>query len=135
MLKDFKGKEKSWFHDTIFNLVPDDVDKERRTLNKDALQFKAMYAKQLPKPLQIAEYVLKGLTEFNELVPLVRAFCNPGLKERHWKELSEVARYELKQDPSIKLHLLKGIGLKQHKDKIEEISDTAMKEYSNEKIL
>ncbi len=92
MLKDFKGKEKTWFHDTIFNLVPDDVDKERRTLNKDALQFKAMYAKQLPKPLQIAEYVLKGLTEFNELVPLVRAFCNPGLKERHWKELSEVAR-------------------------------------------
>lgn len=93
LLKEYKSKEKQWYHDTIFNLVPDDVDKERKVLYKDALQFKAMHAKALPKPLQIAEHVIKQVTEFNEQVPLVRAFCNPGLKERHWKELSEVARY------------------------------------------
>lgn len=46
-----------------------------------------------------------------------------------------MARYELKHDPSIKLQLLKQLKLQQHIGKIEEISDTAMKEYSNEKIL
>lgn len=111
LLKEYKGREKTWYHDTIFNLNPEDVDKERKILYKDALQFRSLYAKQLPKPLQIAEHVIKQVTEFNELVPLVRAFCNPGLKERHWKELSEVARYELKNDPQVKLQLLKQLKL------------------------
>ena len=80
MLRDYKQKEKVWYHDTIFNLNPEEVDKERKVLYKEAIQFKSLHGKALPKPLQISEHVIKQITEFNELVPLVRAFCNPGLK-------------------------------------------------------
>lgn len=69
-------------------------------------------------------------------MPLVRVFSNKGLKERHWKDISEIVRFNINPEKSETLNRIVKMELsKEDYDKLEEISDKASKEYGIEKIL
>ena len=36
------------------------------------------------------------MDEFKQHLPLLSALCNPGLRERHWVKMTEIAGQELK---------------------------------------
>lgn len=69
-------------------------------------------------------------------MPLVRVFSSKGLKERHWRDISEIVRFNINPDKSETLNRIIKMELtKEDYDKLEEISDKAAKEYGIEKIL
>lgn len=37
-------------------------------------------------------------------MPLLHALCNPGLRERHWSEISNIIGFEMGPDPSLTLN-------------------------------
>ena len=52
----------------------------------------------------MAEKVKNDLDAFKENVPLLHALCNPGLRQRHWAEISNVIGFEMGPDPTLTLN-------------------------------
>jgi len=86
-----------------------------------------------PKPANVAKMIKNKLEEFEPYIPVIRALCNPGLKERHIKSIYDVAEIELQE--STKLKTLQQMRVLRFKNELEEISENASKEFSNEKML
>jgi dynein heavy chain len=42
-----------------------------------------------------AEALMKRIDEFKPHVPLAAALCNPGLRDRHWREVADVIGFRL----------------------------------------
>lgn len=103
------------------------------TSQKLRVMFKT---KKLDKPNKLADDQFEALQEFMHHMPLVRVFSNKGLKERHWKDISEIVRFNIHPDkPETLNRIIKMELTKEDYDKLEEISDKASKEYGIEKIL
>lgn len=43
----------------------------------------------LPAPVFVAKKIEKDADAFKQHLPLIHALCNPGLRPRHWEEISE----------------------------------------------
>ena len=41
------------------------------------------------EPVDICEQLKAKVDAFSEHLPLIAALCTPGLKDRHWKQISE----------------------------------------------
>ena len=78
----------SWTKDkSIFKLDADQVERETKKMLTTAISMTITFNKSTPNPLNIANKILNDIKDFNVHVPLVRALCNPGLKERHWEDI------------------------------------------------
>lgn len=84
-------------------------------------------------PFESATFIGEEIKEFQKQVPLIVGLCNPGLKPRHWEQIKQLG---LRIDPQQEtLGVLINSELYKDLPKIEEISEQATKEYTNEKIL
>ncbi|XP_060934159.1 dynein axonemal heavy chain 12-like [Limanda limanda] len=79
--------------------------------------------------------VLEQIKMFKEHVPLVTTLCNPGIRGRHWKQMSEIFGADLTPDPRTKLRNVLKQNLGPHLAKFEVISAAATKEFSLEKAV
>ena len=73
--------------------------------------------------------------EFREFLPLVRALFNPGMRDRHWLQVSEIVGFDLRPADNMCLSHLLEMKLDVHITKFDAISEMASKEYSLEKAL
>ncbi|CAH8446322.1 unnamed protein product [Heterobilharzia americana] len=89
----------------------------------------------LPAPRKIATKVRGKIEEFKEHLPLIRTLFNPGLRERHWAQISEIVGYTLRNEEGTCLAKLIDMNLDQHISKFDAISEAATKENSLEKTL
>jgi len=92
----------------------------------------------MPKPLAVAEATAEKLEKFKDMLPMVHAVCNPGLRTRHWEKMTEIIaipNFELKKDEFTSLQRLIDKGVKEHTAKLAEVSDVASREYTMEKAL
>ena len=87
----------------------------------------------MPKPEKVAKDIVDRMMQFREFIPIIRSLCNPGLKERHFDDIRNLI--QMKIDKNEKLSTLRQLKIERHKDKLEEISETASKEFSNERTL
>jgi dynein heavy chain, axonemal len=73
------------------------------------------------------------MSKFRDYIPIIRSICNPGLKDRHFDEISTLIDKRIEKNE--KLRTLQQLKIEKYKDKLEEISETASKEFSNERTL
>lgn len=74
--------------------------------------------------------------EFKENLPLVQTLFNPGLRDRHWEQISDIINYpNYKPDETTSLSTFVEMNLDQYVPKLESISEAASKEYSLEKAM
>ena len=73
--------------------------------------------------------------EFREYLPLIRTLFNPGMRDRHWLQVSEVVGFDLHPDDDWCLSRLIDMNLQVHIAKFDNISEAASKEFSLEKAL
>lgn len=92
-----------------------------------------MMVPKMPRPERIAKDMYDEMRKFMDYLPVIRSICNPGLKDRHFEEIRVLI--EKRIEKTEKLKTLQNFGIVKFKDKLEEISDTASKEYSNERTL
>lgn len=79
--------------------------------------------------------ILGTIVEFQEHIPIIQNLCNPGLRDRHWDQISEIVGFPLKPDKSMTVSKLIGFNLKYYIPQFEVISEAASKEYKLEKTL
>ncbi|CAF4568450.1 unnamed protein product [Rotaria sp. Silwood1] len=86
-------------------------------------------------PRRVADLIKNRIDKFKVHIPLLQVICNPGLKERHWDQMSHLVGLVLPHDETASLSDLIELGLAKYVDKLDEIGGSASKEYSLEKAM
>lgn len=90
-LKDFQKTQKFYR-----NKIKSDTDVSPECKFKGQLEDPDV--EKLPAPLKICARMIQTIKDFRIGVHVVSIMCNPALRERHWLEMSEVAKMDLQPD-------------------------------------
>ena len=90
--QDFQKKTYAWLNGPMQGLDPEALEREVKDMSK--MNFKSMKFfensdTELPAPLRVAEQLKEQMDEFQTKLPLISCLCNPGMRERHWAEVSK----------------------------------------------
>ena len=134
---DWAGWQREWLDGPIVKLDPDEVDKAFTNAQRNVAKLVKSF-KDLPGCLGIAKQVKDEMGGFAQNVPVVQALRNPGMRDRHWDDLSKELRFELRPDDKFTLRDATE-GLRLHEkatlEKVQKVTDRAMKEFAIEKTL
>ncbi|CAE7543696.1 DNAH7 [Symbiodinium sp. CCMP2456] len=136
LAKRFTNEEKKWMRGPLFQLEPEAVDSLAGSLAKRAMKLQGFFeTNSLPIPAGVAKKLKKDLDAFKQHLPLIHALCNPGLRQRHWDEISEVVGFTMERDAAFTLSRVVDMDVGTHMNALQEISDSASREYGLEKTL
>ncbi|XP_071807320.1 dynein axonemal heavy chain 12-like isoform X1 [Asterias amurensis] len=85
--------------------------------------------------LKVCNVVQEQIKEFQEFIPTIAIMCNPGIRTRHWSQMSDIAGFDLTPDSGTTLRKVLKLSLDPYMEKFESISAAASKEYSLEKAM
>uniref|UniRef100_A0A3B4A2Y1 Dynein axonemal heavy chain 12 n=1 Tax=Periophthalmus magnuspinnatus TaxID=409849 RepID=A0A3B4A2Y1_9GOBI len=92
-------------------------------------------SKQESPTVTLCRTVLQEIKEFKEHVPLVSILCNPGIRQRHWDQMSKIVGHDLTPDSGTTLRKILKQNLASYLDNFESVSAAASKEFSLEKAM
>lgn len=72
---------------------------------------------------------------FKVNMPTIQTLGNPGMKERHWEQISEMVGFPIKISPDLTLERIIEFGLEEYLPKFETISESATKENNLERAM
>jgi dynein heavy chain len=129
-------KEKLWKDGPFINLEGEQLEKEVEALSLTIQKaFKFFERAGIEKCKNIAGQIKAQVTEFKPQVPLVIALRNPGMRDRHWNDLSKATGKPLHPKKSTTLQQIMDMKLDAYVDQITKIGETAGKEYQIESAL
>ena len=131
---EFNNKSKEWMDGPMEKVDPETVDADIANYHRTLFKLEKTF-EQVPAPRKIASKMRLRVEEFKEHMPLVMTLFNPGLKERHWQQISDVVGYTLRNEEGMCLAKLIDMNLEGFIPKFEAISEAATKEYNLEKSL
>ncbi|XP_039655501.1 dynein heavy chain 7, axonemal isoform X3 [Perca fluviatilis] len=68
-------------------------------------------------------------------IPVVSILCNPGIRPRHWNQMSDIVGYDLTPDSGTTLRKVLKLNLAPYLEQFESLSAAASKEFSLEKAM
>ncbi|XP_059164025.1 dynein axonemal heavy chain 7-like isoform X1 [Physella acuta] len=131
---DFNTKHKDWMDGPMNGVDPDVVDQEVGNFWRSLYKLEKTFDS-VPAAKKIASKVKVKVEEFKDHMPLIQTLFNPGLRERHWAQISEIVGYNMRPDDSYCLSKLVDMNLDPFIPKFESISESASKEFSLEKAM
>ncbi|XP_069795725.1 dynein axonemal heavy chain 12 isoform X2 [Narcine bancroftii] len=85
--------------------------------------------------IAMCDVVMAQIKDFKEVVPIVSILCNPGMRPRHWAQMSEIVGFDLTPDSGTTLRKMLKLNLNPYLERFEETSAAASKEFSLEKAM
>lgn len=132
----WKSWENEWVNGVFINLDPGVVDKNVniavKSLHKTAKTFKNQ---NLEKCSENCHTTKSKIEDFMKYVPIISALRNPGMRDRHWEQISAEIKQELNPDDTFTLKAGLEMGIMDHEERIIKIADVAGKEFSIEQAL
>ncbi|XP_061667239.1 dynein axonemal heavy chain 12-like [Syngnathoides biaculeatus] len=86
-------------------------------------------------PSILCSTVLEQVKKFKEYIPLVLVLCNPGIRGRHWKQMSQIVGYDLTPDAGTTLRKVLKQNLTPYLKQFQSVGAAASKEFSMEKAM
>lgn len=116
--------------------VEDHVNESYKKLYKLVKAFSGQSGgSERPEPLEVAKAAKEKVEDFQNYMELIQAVCNPGLRERHWQEMSDAIGFQMRPDEHTSLQRLLDRRANENTERLKEISDYASREYSFERLL
>ncbi|TPX70976.1 hypothetical protein CcCBS67573_g06369 [Chytriomyces confervae] len=131
---DFQRCYHLWMTGPFLKLDPEVVEAEVSNMWRTMFKLSSVFEND-PSPLEICEITKEQLERFKIHLPLISTLCNPGLRDRHWRDISQVVGFRFQPDESTSLNFVLERNLSEYMDQLERISSVATKEYSFEKAL
>ncbi|XP_070580015.1 dynein axonemal heavy chain 1-like isoform X2 [Ptychodera flava] len=124
----------SWMNDPLTSI---DAEQCERTVSDS---FKTMhkcvkYFKDIPGVQHVAKEIKQWVEEFKPYIPLIQGLRNPGMRERHWQNLSQELGFTVRPKQSLTFSKCLEMKLQDHIDVIAKVAEVAGKEYSIEQAL
>ncbi|XP_070695267.1 dynein axonemal heavy chain 12 [Pempheris klunzingeri] len=91
--------------------------------------------KQESPTMLLCSTIMEQIKEFKDHIPVVSILCNPGIRHRHWNQMSEIVGYDLTPDSGTTLRKVLKQNLAPYLEEFESISAAASKEFSLEKAM
>ena len=88
-----------------------------------------------PAARRISETIRAKIEKFRTYMPVLHTLCNPGLRKRHWDQISEANGKPVVYDDNSSLHDMIEAGLHRIVDQLEEIGSAATKEFALETAM
>nr|XP_006820578.1 PREDICTED: dynein heavy chain 3, axonemal-like [Saccoglossus kowalevskii] len=123
-----------WMNGPFLDLNAEQVEEEVGNMWRNMYKLAKSFNDQ-PGPQRIANNVKGKIDKFKQHLPLLSVICNPGIRDRHWEQMSDIVGYDLKPEADTSLFQMVEIGLVKHLEKLDEIGAAASKEYSLEKAM
>jgi dynein heavy chain, axonemal len=124
----------SWMTGSFLKLDPEVVENEVSNMWRSMFKLLSGFEND-PAPLEICEITKDQLEKFKIHLPLISTMCNPGLRDRHWRDISQVVGFRFQPDENTSLSSILERNFSEYMDQLEKISAVATKEYSFEKAL
>ncbi|XP_055994863.1 dynein axonemal heavy chain 3 [Sorex fumeus] len=131
---EFSTKSEEWMNGPLFLLNAEEIAEEIGNMWRTIYKLTKTLT-DMPAPRRLAENVKFKIEKFKQHLPILNISCNPGMKERHWQQISEIVGYEIKPTETTCLSNMLDVGFGKYIDKLEPIGAAASKEYSLEKNL
>jgi dynein heavy chain len=130
----FQKSYRKFMDGPLMELEAEAVEAEIEALRREAFRVGGLIAS-MPEPQKIVTHIKEKIDEFQQFLPVIRILCNPGLRDRHWKEMSSIAGVHIKPDATTSLRKILKMNLDEFYPKFQEVSDCASKEFSLEKAI
>ncbi|KAI9206289.1 dynein heavy chain and region D6 of dynein motor-domain-containing protein [Polychytrium aggregatum] len=130
----FQSEYSKWMNGPFNELNAEQVDEQVGAMWRTMFKLTKTFSEQ-PAPRKIAESSKNKLDKFKAHLPLITILRNPGLRERHWQLMGEIAGQPIYPDENTSLSKMLDLNLTQYISQFETISDAALKEFSLQKTL
>ncbi|KAK2587842.1 hypothetical protein KPH14_003939 [Odynerus spinipes] len=128
---EYLTKYDKWINSMIGTFDPETIDDEV------SQAFRAIYklekSFQEPDSRNLAEMVRDKIEDFKDRMPVVLTLGNPGLKSRHWEQISSIINVPIKYDAELSLGRILDMNLDKYINQFEGISEAATKENTLER--
>ncbi|GAB1598116.1 dynein heavy chain 3, axonemal-like [Argonauta hians] len=125
-----------WMNGPLLDVNSEEVETEIQTIWKIAYKLTQVFNHPDKKgPFKAARAMKNRLEKFKINIPLVKSLCNPGIKKRHWKMMSEKVGFDITPKEDTPLSEILKLDLERYLEDLSSISSQANKEFSLEKAL
>ncbi|CAL8109272.1 unnamed protein product [Orchesella dallaii] len=131
---EFHVKYKKWFDGPFMGLDADAISEEVENMWKLMYKLSKVFQDQ-PGPRKVADTVRSKIERFKQFIPLLMCICNPGIRDRHWKQMSQICGVDLKPTAETTMSEMIETGIAKNTAQLEEIAAAASKEYQLDKNL
>lgn len=126
--QDFIEKRDLWLKNgQVGSFDPVDIAKSIETIYDDLLKLSQGFDEH-PQSKRLAEDIKTIIDEFKLNLPIIQTLGNPGLKLRHWEQISEMVGFPIVVSPELTLEKIIEFGLEDYLARFEKISQSATKE-------
>lgn len=134
---DWLTSHDQWMQDAFMELDGEAINENATNWMKTIYKVaKAKSIKEHPECLAIANQIKAEVEEFKPLLPVIVALRNPGMRERHWDNLSEELPFDFKPDDTLTLtKVVEEYKLQDHLELISKVGEMAGKEFQIESAL
>ncbi|XP_061474275.1 dynein axonemal heavy chain 12 [Rhineura floridana] len=112
-----------------------EIERKKSLQRRAVVEERVEEEKKDSPTISMCSAVMEQIKDFKENIPLVTTLCNPGIRARHWKQMSEIVGYDLTPDSGSTLRKVLKQNLTPYLEKFETISMGASKEFSLEKAM
>ncbi|CAF1684087.1 unnamed protein product, partial [Adineta ricciae] len=124
----------SWMNDPIISVNAEDIEKNVTEMYKNTHKSIKTFADN--EGIQLVALTIKGqIEDFKPSIPLIQALRAPGMRNRHWEELSELVKMAVRPKKELTFAKCLEMGLQKHIDLISKVAEKAGKEFSIEQQL
>lgn len=129
--QDFIEKKNQWLKSQVGSYDPIDIDRNIEETYNDLIILNQGFDEH-SQSKRLADDIKIIIDEFKINMPVIQNLGNPGLKARHWEQISEMVGFPILVTPELTLERIIEFGLEDYIARFQKTSESATKENSLE---
>ncbi|XP_043269180.1 dynein axonemal heavy chain 1-like [Venturia canescens] len=131
---DWLHSNEIWMENPLMTIDGQHIEATIADMHKSMSRCAKVFEEQ-PTIAAIALEIRDQIESFKPYIGLIQSLRNPGMKSRHFEELSTRTGIQMALTPALTLKGLLFLGIENFEDSVKEVSESAAKEYTIEGML